>query len=106
VLKDESEKPDDLLKFAEAKGAYVICGRIPVLMGKIPKGSMEIMVEGDDAMQRPFVVVEANPKKFPGANASGAHILADYLVGAKAQEFLKKYAEEQPAGVPLFYPLK
>lgn len=106
VLKDESDKAEDLLKFAESKGAYAICGRIPVLTGKIPRGSMEIMVEGDAAMQRPFVVVEANPKKFPATNATGARILADYLVGEKAQAFLKKYAEEQPAGMPLFYPLK
>lgn len=106
VLKDESEKPEDLLKYAESKGAYVICGRIPVLMGKLPRGSMEIMVEGDEAMQRPFVVVEANPKKFPGANVAGARILADYLVSERAQSFLKKFADEQPAGVPLFYPLK
>lgn len=106
VLKDESETPTDLLRFAESKGAYAICGRIPVLTGKIPKGSMEIMVEGDEAMQRPFVVIEANPKKFPSANVAGARMLADYLVSEKAQNFLKKFADEQPAGVPLFYPLK
>lgn len=106
VLKDESESPTDLLKFAEKKGAYVICGRIPVLMSKLPRGSMEIMVQGDPAMQRPFVVVTANPRKFPQANVAGAQRLADYLVSEETQRLLEKFAEEQPSGMPLFYPLK
>ena len=105
VLKDESKTPTELLAFAESKGAYTICGRIPVLSGKIPKGSMEIMVEGDPEMQRPFVVMEADPRRFPQANVVGAGKLADYLVGEDAQRFLGEFAAEQPAGVPLFYPL-
>lgn len=106
VLKDESSTPTDLLRYAESKGAYAICGRIPVLVGKIPKGTMEIMVEGDPDMQRPFVIVEADPKHFPQANTEGAARLAAFLVSAETQEFLKRFADEQPAGVPLFYPLK
>ncbi len=106
VLKDESATPTDLLRYAESKGAYAICGRIPVFIGKIPKGSMAIMVEGDPEMQRPFVIVEADPKHFPQANAKGAAKLAAFLVSTETQEFLKRFADEQPAGVPLFYPLK
>lgn len=105
VLKDESKSPEDLLAYVESKGAYVICGRIPVLFGKLPKGRMEILVEGDPDMRRPYVVIEANPARIPGANAAGARKLADYLVSDRAQAFLKKFAEEQPAGVPLFYPV-
>ena len=106
ILKDESEVPSDLLRFAETKGAYVICGRIPVLMGKIPRASMEIMVEDDPEMQRPFIVLEADPRRIESANAEGAKKLADFLVGETAQKFLRQYADEQPAGRPLFYPLK
>ncbi len=105
VLKDESKSPTDLLLFAGSKGAYAICGRIPVLTGKIPAGEMEIMVVGDPEMQRPFVVVEPNPTTFPQANLAGARRLADYLLSEDAQTFLVEFAAEQPAGVPLFYPL-
>ncbi|MGH8045927.1 MAG: hypothetical protein ACREKL_01655 [Chthoniobacterales bacterium] len=56
-------------------------------------------------MQRPFVVMEANPKKFPDANIASAKLLADYLVSEETQRFLAGFAAEQPAGVPLFYPL-
>lgn len=105
VLKDESASPTDLLRYAESKGAYAICGRIPVLSGKIPSGTMEIMVEGDSDMQRPFVVVEADAQRFPQANVEGARKLSEFLVSENTQNFLKQYADEQPAGVPLFYPL-
>jgi tungstate transport system substrate-binding protein len=106
VLKDESSSSTELLRYAESKGACVICGRIPVLTGKIPRGSMEILVEGDPDMQRPFVVIEANPARFPTANAAGAEKLADYLVSQRVQDWLRHFAQEQPAGAPLFYPLK
>lgn len=105
VLKDESTSPSDLLQYAESRGAYAICGRIPVLVGKIPRGNTEIMVEGDPEMQRPFVIIEADGRHFAQANTAGARKLADFLVSASAQEFLKRFADEQPAGMPLFYPL-
>jgi tungstate transport system substrate-binding protein len=57
------------------------------------------------AMQRPFVVVEANPRRLPDADIEGARKLADDLVSVDAQKFLAEFAAEQPAGVPLFYPL-
>ncbi len=106
VLKDESDSPTDLLRFAESQGAYAICGRIPVLSGKIPRGSLEILVEGDPEMRRPFVVITADPQRFPDANVTGATRLSDFLVSEKAQVFLRDYAAEQPAGGPLFFPLE
>lgn len=105
VLKDESASPTDLLRFAESQGAYTICGRIPVLVGKIPKGTMEILVQGDPEMRRPFVVVEVNSERFPRANHKGAKLLANYLMSEDVQQFLKEYAARQPAGVPLFFPM-
>lgn len=106
MLKDESTNPSDLLAFAERNNAYVLCGRIPVLFGKLPKGGMQIAVEGDPNMQRPYVVLEANPEKFPTTRCRGARILGDYLTGPQGQQFLCDYAHEQPDGVPLFFPLE
>ena len=105
LLPDRSATPQELLAFCESNNAYVLTGRIPVLFGKLPKGGMQIAVEGDPDMQRPYVVIEADPSKFPSARSGGARILSDYLTGPRGQQFLRNYAFSQPDGVPLFYPL-
>ncbi|MEO6846877.1 MAG: substrate-binding domain-containing protein [Chthoniobacterales bacterium] len=106
LIKDESDSPSDLLHYAESKHAYVICGRAPVLWKKIPKsGGMEILVQGDPNMQRPFVVIEANPKHFSHANIEGARALSDYLVGESGQAFLANFKADQSGIMPVFYPL-
>lgn len=105
VLKDESRIRQEVVTFAEKHHAYVIVGRIPVLKGKMESGSMQILVEGDPDMRRPFVVMIASAKRFPKANVAGAQALADYLTSEKGQQFLKDFAAKQPDGVPLFYPI-
>lgn len=105
MLKDESTSPTDLLAYAERNNAYVLTGRIPVLFGKLPQGGMQIAVEGDPEMQRPYVVIEADPAKVPGARAAGARALGDYLTGPRGQQFLRDYAKSRPDGIPLFFPL-
>jgi tungstate transport system substrate-binding protein len=71
----------------------------------MPLAGMEVLVQGDPEMRRPYVVIEANPKKFPKANSAGARVLADWLVGEKGQRFLLDYGRKQPGGIPLFYPV-
>jgi tungstate transport system substrate-binding protein len=105
VLKDESASPQEIVAFAEKKQAYVVVGRIPTTFGKMPLGKMEVLVKGDPEMRRPFVVVEANPKKFPQANVDGARALADWMVGEKGQQFLVDYGREKNGGIPLFFPV-
>lgn len=106
VLKDESPTPQEIVAFAEKKQAYVVVGRIPVSKGKMALGKMEALVEGDPQMRRPFVVIEANPAKFPQANIAGAKVLSDWLTGEKGQSFLLDYGRKQPGGIPLFYPIR
>jgi tungstate transport system substrate-binding protein len=105
VLKDESSTPQEIVAFAEKKQAYVVVGRIPVTHGKMALGTMEVLVQGDPEMRRPFVVIEANAKKFPQANLAGARVLADWLAGEKGQTFLLDYGRKSPGGIPLFYPV-
>ena len=105
VLKDESASPQEIVAFAEKKQAYVVVGRIPVMNGKIPVGKMEVLVQGDPEMRRPYVVIEANAKRFPKTNATGARVLADWLVGEKGQQFLLDLARRQPGGIALFHPV-
>ncbi len=56
-------------------------------------------------MRRPFIVMEANPRKLPDTNARGARSLADYLLGDKTQNFLLQFGTNSPGGMPLFYPV-
>lgn len=104
VLKDESESPQQIVAFAEKKHAYVVVGRIPVIDGKMPIGNMQVLVQGDPQMRRPYVVVEVNAKKFPQANSTGARVLADWLTGEKGQAFIVESGKRQPGGIPLFHP--
>ena len=105
LLKDESLTPQGILEYAAAHQAYVVVGRIPVLRGKMANpGKLEIMVEGDPVMRRPYVVVEANPVKLPHTNVAGAKALAEWLTSDRGRAFLSDFAAKQPDGFPLFYP--
>jgi tungstate transport system substrate-binding protein len=106
VLKDESSDKWSALKFAQSRGAYVITGRIPVKDGKLAADGMEIMVEGDAAMRRPFIVMEANPKKFPQTNVTGARALSDFLLSPETQAFLEQYRVGEFGGIPPFHPVE
>jgi len=105
LIKDESAYPQGILEYAKSHDAYVIVGRIPVIQGKMPSEGMEIMVEDDPDMVRPYMVMEANPSKFPKTNVVGAHALADYLISERAKVFLRTFGSQQPDGIPLFHPL-
>jgi tungstate transport system substrate-binding protein len=104
-LKDESTDHTEILNFAAENNAYVVVGRMPVLFGKIEMKGMEILVENDPAMRRPYIVVEADPERFPEANIRGARCLSDFLLSNQVQNFLAKSAPNRRGGMPLFYPV-
>jgi tungstate transport system substrate-binding protein len=106
LLKDESANSEEVMEFARKSKAYVVLGRIPVIQGFFSADGMEILVQGDPDMRRPFIVMQANPQKFPQTNAKGARALADYLLTTKTQNFLLQFGTNSPGGLPLFYPVK
>jgi len=73
--------------------------------GKLRAEGMEILVDNDPAMRRPYVVMEVNPERFPDANAEGARRLADFLLSPKVQDHLATSPENQRGGIPLFHPV-
>lgn len=105
MLSDRSEDNHDMVLHAEERGAYVVVGRMPIIVGKIPMGGMRVMVEGDPAMRRPYIVMEANPKSCPGANTAGARALSDYLLSEKVQTFLTQYGRDDYRGICPFHPV-
>lgn len=105
VIADESAGHLDALTFAQKRGAYIIVGRMPVLFGKLKAEGMKILVEGDPEMRRPYVVMEANPARFPQANAAGARALSDFLLSEDTQKFLAEFGAGEHGGIPLFHPV-
>lgn len=105
VLRDEAATPWDILQFARAHHAYVVVGYIPAHTGKMFVQGMEVMVKGDPVMRRPFMVVEANPNKFPKANYAGAKAFSDFLLSREAQSFLLEFGTQTNGPGPLFFPV-
>lgn len=106
LLKDESRDGLEVLAFAEQHNAYVIVGRMPVIFEKMEVGGMRIVVEGDPAMRRPYVVLEADSQAFPQANHAGARALADFLLSDEIQGFLATFGQAEHGGNPLFLPVR
>jgi tungstate transport system substrate-binding protein len=106
VIKDDTVSKFNILQFARSNHAYVVVGIIPAQTGKMPAAGMEILVKGDPAMRRPFIVMEANPKKFPEANSAGARALSDFLLSPRAQNFLLEFGRQTNGPGPLFFPVE
>jgi len=105
VIKDDTTSKWNILQFARAHHAYVVVGCIPAEMGRMPAEGMDILVKGDPVMRRPFIVMEANPKKFPQANHAGALALTDFLLSPKIQNFLVQFGSKTNNPGPLFFPV-
>ncbi len=105
ILRDEADDKHNILLFAQRHNAYVVVGRMPVLLGKMPKGKMQVMVEADPKMRRPYIVMEANPARLPQANHKGARALSDFLLSEETQKFLLTFRAKEFGGIPLFHPV-
>ena len=105
VLKDDTVSKYDIVQFARKHNAYVVVGFIPAAGGKMYAEGMEILVKGDPVMRRPFIVMEANPKNFPGANYAGARALSNFLLSERVQKFLLEFGKHDAGGEPLFFPV-
>lgn len=103
VMKDESNVNRDMLLYASKNKAYMVFGRMPVLFKKVNKGDLEIMVEGDPAMRRPYIVMEANPVMFPHTNHAGSKALSDFILSEEIQSFMAEFGKE--TGYPWFHPV-
>jgi tungstate transport system substrate-binding protein len=106
VIRDDTVSKWNILQFARSNHAYVVVGYIPAQTGKMFAEGMDILVRGDPIMRRPFVVMEANPKKFPRANYAGAKALSDFLLSAKVQNFLLEFGRQTNGPGPLFFPVE
>jgi len=105
VIKDDTVSKWNILQFARTNNAYVVVGYIPAHTGKMFAEGMEILVQGDSVMRRPFIVMETNPKRFPQVNQAGARALSDFLLSPKIQSFLLEFGRPTNGPGPLFFPV-
>lgn len=107
VLKYENTDTKEILHYVASKNAYMILGRMPLLFKKIhPDPNVKIMVQGDPNMRRPYMVMVANPERFPSANIEGANKLSDFLLSNRIQNFLYTFDGGIGDGIPIFIPIR
>jgi tungstate transport system substrate-binding protein len=105
LIQDFAEHKRAVLNYARQQHAYGIVGSLPVRFGKMNSEGMMVVVQGDPAMRKPYVVMVANPKRFPEANHEGARSLSAFLLSAGTQKFLLTYGASQEGGAPFFFPV-
>jgi tungstate transport system substrate-binding protein len=92
-----------MLLIADQERAYTVIGRIPFVNGKVPKGNLEVMVQGDPRLRRPYLVAIAPPEKHRAAEHAAARDLVTFLRSEPAQEFLAEYGRGVFDTEPLFF---
>jgi len=103
-LYDDAESPQQVLRSAADKHGYAVVGHIPVAFGKMPSKGMAVLLKGDPAMRRVYVVVEPGPRHPANPRQRElARQLTDYLVSPAGQADL--VAADKEAGGPWVFPL-
>jgi len=106
VLKDEHKDTKSLLHYAAENNAHMIVGRMPVVFRKMGQDlNIKILVQGDPNMYRPYMLMVANPGRFPDANVEGAKKLSDFLLSDRIQKFLAGFDGGIGDGRPIFFPV-
>jgi tungstate transport system substrate-binding protein len=99
------DKHRQMLLLADQERAYTIIGRIPFINGKVPKGNLEVMVQGDPRMRRPYLVAIAPPTWHTPAEHDAARQLAQFLRSEATQSFIANYGRGTFDNEPLFFPV-
>src|SRR5262249_57677592 len=79
--------------------AYTIVGRIPWVTGKLKAAGIELMVQGDPRLRRPYLV-----ELSPSASAA-AHDLAAFLRSQDTQQWIATFGRGSYDDQPLFFPV-
>jgi tungstate transport system substrate-binding protein len=100
------ENPErEILAYAARHKAYTMVGRVPFLDGKMPRSGMDLMVQGDPLLRRPYVVAVADPKRWPDARYAAAKRLADFLREPDTQAWLAEFGRGKLDNHPIFFPV-
>ncbi len=105
VVSLPTERHRQLLQRAAQENAYTIVGRIPFLNGKISNSGLEIMVQGDPRMRRPYVVVVSTANKPGSPRREAARRLASFLREPDTQQWIADFGRGKLDDRPLFFPV-
>jgi tungstate transport system substrate-binding protein len=93
-----------LLARAAEEQAYTLVGRIPFLSGKLDRGELQIMVQGDERLHRPYLVVTTTDRSTVREGA--ARLFAQFLRQSDTQQFIAAYGKGRYDDEPLLFPVK
>jgi tungstate transport system substrate-binding protein len=102
LLEDRQRR---VLGVAVAKKAYTLVGRIPFRNGKLPSNGLDVMVQGDSRLRRPYLVAVADPARIPGARTAAARQLARFLRDPETQAWISRFGKGMLDDLPLFFPV-
>lgn len=105
VISHPVDEDRALLEQAAQHGAYTLVGRIPFRNGKIADGGMQVMVEGDPRLRRPYVVVTAPPTPENRNRMEAARELAAFLRDEQTQSWIAQFGRGELDDRPLFFPV-
>jgi tungstate transport system substrate-binding protein len=88
-----------VLERAAALSAYTMIGRIPWITGKLKAGGIELMVQGDPRLRRPYLV------ELSAAASAAALDLAAYLRLPETQQWIATFGRGKYDDQPLFFPV-
>jgi tungstate transport system substrate-binding protein len=100
-----SDNQETVVELASQKHAYSLVGRIPFKVGKMQGPGMEILVQGDKRLERPYLVVVADPKRLPGAHVEAARRFVAYLRSPKTQAWIATYTSPTFGSEGPFFPV-
>ncbi len=83
-LPDEAVRAQQIIEFAAQRNAYVVTGHIPVAYGKMQAPGMAVLLKGDPAMRRPYVLVEQPGNPTDAANTATTRVVG-YLASPAGQ---------------------
>ena len=90
------------LQIASEKAAYTLTDRATYLANRSLL-SLDILVEGDNALLNVYHVITVNPDKWPKINQAGGKAFADFMVSENTQDMIAKFGVDK-FGQALFTP--
>lgn len=99
------ERHRQMLGRAAAAGAYTLVGRIPFLNGKLDAGELQIMVQGDERLRRPYVVIVAAGRP-DDPRLIAARQFAAFLRDPATQQHITAFGKGRFDQQPLLFPVK
>jgi tungstate transport system substrate-binding protein len=102
------DRQRQMLKRATDEEAYTLVGRIPFLSGKLETGGLQIMVQGDQRLRRPFLVVTATKRDGDAkqeARREAARRFAGFLREPATQMFITEFGIGRYDARPLLFPV-